>query len=218
MTCQPIAISVEKVISAWLDVMLPVSICTRGEVLHHLARLSVTAEWTTGMTGRSERTACDLWISQHSPASCQRAADVSIFILPCQNWFFSSSASKTTRRQNAHCCFHLSRHCKIKSAQEKRENLFIMLDKKIYRRYFTAPQGFISIYLFLFSLETQRRTGMCEKSPVSTQTDRLELTSSPRTALITLLILWFANRCLFLLLEINKMLISALKLVFLNDW
>ena len=78
MTCQPIAISVEKVISAWLDVLLPVSICTRGEVFHHLARLSVTAEWTTEMTGRNERTACDLWISQHSPASCQRAADVSI--------------------------------------------------------------------------------------------------------------------------------------------
>lgn len=84
MTCWSIAINVEKVISAWLDVMLPVLIplCTRrplqvlwtrrarspGEVKHRLLPQS-GLPWTTGMTGRNEITACDSWLNQRLPTS-----------------------------------------------------------------------------------------------------------------------------------------------------
>lgn len=114
MTCQPIAVNAEKVISVWLDVMLLVliplgtrrplqvlwmrRIRSSDEVKHRLL-LQSGLSWTTGMTGRNEELpVIGGWINVYPllpmcrwyirRKCCQAFLVAFFFGCQCQNWLF----------------------------------------------------------------------------------------------------------------------------------
>lgn len=119
MTCQPIAVSAEKVISVWLDVMLLVliplgtrrplqvlwmrRIRSSDEVKHRLLLQSGLSR-TTAMTGRDEITAGDRWLNRRLSSSAnvsliyqRKCCQAFFFGCQCQNWLFFQEICRQLR-------------------------------------------------------------------------------------------------------------------------
>lgn len=162
MTCQPIAINVEKVISAWLDVMLAILIphCTRrlqvlwmrsvrlpGEVKHRLLPQS-ELPWTRRMTDRIEITVIHSWINVYPllPTSCwyicrKHCQFIFLILFSVSKLivFFSSALQTTLWHRNIPLSQWFDKT--LLSGQEK-INIFqyIVMISMIYRQYFAATQ------------------------------------------------------------------------------
>lgn len=153
-----------------LQVLWMWSVRSPGEVKHRLLPWSELPR-TTVTTGRDEITACDSWLNQRLPTSARPVADISdgnavrffflySFSVSKLLIFFKCMADKSLT-QKSHCCYDLTRHCRIKSGQE-RINIAVIL-------WCHGIEGFtddmllqgIIILFFLFSCCHTRR---CKKS------------------------------------------------------